>query len=218
MPTKFIRVRQFVCLRLKIFPDKRLKKKIGKTMSDFVQELLSEYAPTVGKHISSRLDIDERATQQIMSALTPMILSGLKQQKDTRGGVKRVDHILGKYGSSDVLNDLEGLIDQKAAEDNRDANLGGLLGKSGDTIASSLGDKLGIDSDLVRQIIPILSPIILGAITKKRDTQTVGSAGIASMLDQDGDGKILDDVAGFLVKGFSQKEGLTGMIGSFFGK
>jgi len=187
-------------------------------MSDFVQELLSEYAPTVGKHISSRLDIDERATQQIMSALTPMILSGLKQQKDTRGGVKRVDHILGKYGSSDVLNDLEGLIDQKAAEDNRDANLGGLLGKSGDTIASSLGDKLGIDSDLVRQIIPILSPIILGAITKKRDTQTVGSAGIASMLDQDGDGKILDDVAGFLVKGFSQKEGLTGMIGSFFGK
>ncbi len=35
-----------------------------------------------------------------------MILGGLKKQKDNHGGEERVDHILNKYGSSSVLDDI----------------------------------------------------------------------------------------------------------------
>lgn len=53
----------------------------------------------------------------------------------------------------------------------------------------------------------------------------MGSGGIGSLLDQDGDGSILDDVAGFLMKGLlgggSSKGGgsvMGSILGGLFGK
>lgn len=53
-------------------------------------------------------------------------------------------------------------------------------------------------------MIPALAPIILGALTRKRDTSNKGIGGIGSLLDANGDGSILDDVAGFILKGARQ--------------
>ena len=50
-------------------------------------------------------------------------------------------------------------------------------------------------------IISILAPIILGALTRKRDRGKVGSQGIAALINQDGNDTILDDVVGMLLGG-----------------
>ena len=42
-------------------------------------------------------------------------------------------------------------------------------------------------------------PVILVFLPNKRDSQGAGSIGIESLLDQNGDGSILVDVAGFLL-------------------
>ena len=71
------------------------------------------------------------------------------------------------------------------------------------------------------KLIPMLAPVILGFLTNKRDSQGVGSSGIATLLDQNGDGSILDDVAGFVLnQATGQKSGnlLTNLLGSLFGK
>ena len=76
------------------------------------------------------------------------------------------------------------------------------------------------------KLIPMLAPVILGALTKKRDTGA-GSGGIGALLDQDGDGSVLDDVAGFLInsmgKGSRRRGGglggaLGGILGGLLGK
>ena len=41
---------------------------------------------------------------------------------------------------------------------------------------------------------------------------------ITSLLDADGDGSILDDVAGMVMGSNQKKSGLGGMLGSLFGK
>ena len=41
---------------------------------------------------------------------------------------------------------------------------------------------------------------------------------IESFLDADGDGSILDDVAGMVLSGSSKKGGLGGLLGGLFGK
>ncbi len=51
------------------------------------------------------------------------------------------------------------------------------------------------------KIIPMIAPLVLGALTRKRDSGGLGLQGIAGLLDRDGDGNILDDVAGFLTQG-----------------
>lgn len=66
----------------------------------------------------------------------------------------------------------------------------------------------------------MLAPVILGFLTKKRDQEGMGSSGISALLDQDGDGSVLDDVAGFLMQGLgggSTQKQSGGLLGSLLG-
>jgi len=164
--------------------------------------------------------VDQSAVQKLIPQLAPLIISGLKVQKDTQGGDARVDHILNKYGDASVLNNIKDLISSKAQASSVDPNLGGLLGANGGLqAAQTLAKSLNIDASTVMKMIPTLAPLLLGFLSKKRDTGGAGISGIGSMLDADGDGSILDDVAGFLMKG-GAATGTTrgkGILGSLLG-
>lgn len=176
-------------------------------MAGFIDEFLKNYGPEVTQQMSKNFNVDQGTVQKLIPALAPLILSGLKKQKETHGGDARVDHILNKYGDSSVLNNIKDLISSKANASQVDPNLGGLLGDNGGVqAAQALGSKLNIDTSTIMKMIPALSPLILGALTKQRDTGGKGLTGIGALLDADGDGSILDDVAGFLLK----KGGTTG--------
>jgi len=152
--------------------------------------------------MSGNFNVDQGTVQKLLPQLAPLIIAGLKKQKDTRGGDERVDHILNKYGDSSVLDNIKGLIANKAQEQDVDPNLGGLLGDAGGIQAAQvLAKNMNVDASTIMKMIPALSPLILGALTKKRDTTARGISGVGAMLDADGDGSILDDVAGFLMKG-----------------
>ena len=193
-------------------------------MPGFVDEFMGTLGPTVAKQLASNLGIKQNVATQIIPQLIPMILGGLKRQKDEQGGEARVDHILNKYGSADVLSNIGGLFSQKAEDENADPRLGGLLGDSGVQATNMIADKFGLNANTAMKLIPMLAPVVLGALTQKRDAQGVGSTGIASLLDQDGDGSILDDVAGFLMQGLlgsgSQRGGnvLGSLLGGLLGK
>ncbi len=194
-------------------------------MANFMDEFMGTYGSKVSKDLSKTLGVNKGLLKQIIPQIAPLILGGLKKQKDNHGGDARIDHILNKYGSSDVLNDLGGLFRSKADDPNPDPGLGGLLGNSGFQASDVIAKKFNVDSSIISKIIPMLAPVILGALTKKRDTGA-GSGGIGALLDQDGDGSVLDDVAGFLMGslGGGRKRGggltgaLGGLLGGLFGK
>lgn len=187
-------------------------------MAGFIDEFMKEYGGELTNQMSSNFNVDKGTVQKLIPQLAPLIISGLKKQKDTMGGDERVDHILNKYGDPSVLNNIKDLVSSKAGSSDVDANLGGLLGESGGVQAASMLSKnMNIDASTIMKMIPALSPIILGALSKKRDTGNAGISGIGSLLDADGDGSILDDVAGFILKsGGGQAKG-KGMLGSILG-
>jgi len=68
------------------------------------------------------------------------------------------------------------------------------------------------------KMIPALAPIILGALSRKKTTASGGIGGIGSLLDADGDGSIIDDVAGYILKGgVSQQTKGKSILGSILG-
>jgi hypothetical protein len=189
-------------------------------MASFIDEFMKSYGSEVTQHMSSSFNVDQGTVQKLIPQLAPLILSGLKRQKDTMGGDERVNHILNKYGDASVLDNIKDLVSSRAGAADVDANLGGLLGSNGGVqAAQTLAKNLNIDASTIMKMIPALSPIILGALSKKRDTGGAGLTGIGSMLDADGDGSIIDDVAGFLLKGggtTTQARG-KGVLGSVLG-
>lgn len=188
-------------------------------MENLIEEFLGSMGPEVSKKLSSSLNIDQSTVNQVLPAVLPMIIGGLKKQKDERGGQARVDHILNKYGDPSVLNDIDGLFNKKLNDSTTDPNLGGLLGNAGSDATSYLTKNLNLNSNTAAKIIPMLAPIILGFLTKKRDSG-VGSSGLSSFLDQNGDGSVLDDVVGMLLSGGQNKNSniLGNILGGLFGK
>ena len=190
-------------------------------MSNFLEEFMSSMGPEVSKKLGSTLNIDQNIIQQIIPQVAPMILGGLKNQKDNFGGEQRVDHILNKYGSADVLQNLDQLFSNKLNDPKADPKLGGLLGDAGTQAANLISKNFNLDSNTVMKLIPMLAPVILGFLSNKRDSQGAGSTGISALLDQNGDGSILDDVAGFLLNQATGKKSgnlLTNLLGGLFGK
>jgi len=191
-------------------------------MPGFVDEFMGSYGPQVTKELTKNLGIKKNVANQIIPQVVPLILGGLRKQKDEFGGAARVDHILNKYGSANVLDNLGGLFANKAKDESVDARLGGLLGESGVQATDMIANKFNLSPSMASKLIPMLAPVVLGALSQKRDVGGVGSSGIAALLDQDGDGSILDDVAGFLMQGLlgGQKGGniLGGLLGGLLGK
>lgn len=187
-------------------------------MDEFLKYFMSNAGPETISQLTKQLGISKSAAKQIVPQVIPMILGGLKKQKDERGGEARVDKILNKYGSADALKDITGVLASKAKDEKPDPALGGLLGNSGIQASKMFSKNFKLDPDLAKRIIPMLSPIILGSLTKKRDAEGAGSRGIASLLDADGDGSILDDVAGFLGKGMKKNNLIGGLLGGLLKK
>jgi hypothetical protein len=145
-------------------------------MAGFIDEFMKTYGPEVTKQMSANFGLDQSTVQKLIPQLVPLILGGLKRQKDERGGEARVDHILNKYGDQSVLDNIQDLISNKASASAVDPNLGGLLGTEGGLQAAQvLGKSLNIDASKIMKMIPALAPLILGALTRKRDT---GGGGI----------------------------------------
>jgi hypothetical protein len=190
-------------------------------MGNLIEEFMGSMGSEVSQKMSEKTNIDQGTISQLLPVIAPMILGGLKKQKDERGGQDRVDHILNKYGDPSVLGNLDGLFQQKLDDKSTDPNLGGLLGNAGLDATNLLSQNLkGADSNMIAKLIPMLAPVILGFLTKKRDSGT-GSSGLAGLLDQDGDGSVLDDVAGLLMGGLGgqnkSSNPLSGLLGGLLG-
>ncbi len=187
-------------------------------MPNLLEEFINSIGPEVTQEMSSKTDIDKGTIQQLLPVITPMILGGLKKQKDEKGGQDRVDHILNKYGDASVLNNISDLFQNKLNDNTTDPNLGGLLGTAGTDATNLLSNNFKLDSNIAAKIIPMLAPVVLGFLTQKRDGGT-GSSGLASLLDQDGDGSVLDDVASLFLSGTSKSSNpLSGLLGGLFGR
>jgi len=185
-------------------------------MADFIEEFLKDYGRDVSKQASSNLGIKQDVILQMIPVVAPMILAGLKKQMAQHGGsdqkarADRVNHILNKYGKASVLSDMDKELAMSAKEKKPDPRLGGLLGESGVQAAYMMSNRFNIDKGMAMKLIVMLAPMILGALTNKRDKGGVGTKGIASLIDQDGDDQIIDDVAGMLFKSLDSSRSSSG--------
>jgi len=119
--------------------------------------------------------------------------------------------------------------------------LGHILGAKQPQVENALSSKSGIDAGTISQILKIAAPILLGYLGKQTKQQSVSTPDglngllgglmggdkaaakqqslVESFLDSDGDGSVIDDLAGMVLNSGGQKSsGLGGMLGGLFGK
>jgi len=178
-------------------------------MSSFVDQLLGSLGGNAAEKLGAQLGIPADKTQQAMSMLTPVLLGGLKKQKEN-SSEEEVEQMIQQAGASeDHVDNIDQFLSNAPAEIADDnLGLGSILDPSQrEQTTTAIAGKLGIDNGMTKKLITMLAPIILGMLMKqgRKDPQTqTRSGGIASILDRDGDGNILDDVAGIIFKGLGR--------------
>lgn len=190
-------------------------------MSPLIEQLIQSHGPQVAEQISSRLGIPAEKAAGVLPAVAPLILGGLQRQAREPGGEAAVEQMVESQGDAGILDDVAGFFARQTEADPGQAgalglgSLGGLFGGGGSAgpLIEAIAEKVGISKEKAGEIIPLIAPLVMGFLLKQKASAGTGGTGngslLTSLLDRDGDGSILDDVAGMLGGG--------GALGSLLG-
>lgn len=184
----------------------------------------------------------ESKTADVLGMAMPLLLGAMKKNAGTAEGAQGLMNALSSKHDGSILDDLGGLFGggvDKAVTDDGAGILSHVLGNKQSAVESALSQKSGMDAGSIAQILKIAAPIVMGFLGKQSTQSRVqDSSGmnsllggllggqpeqnqslITTLLDSDGDGSILDDVAGMVLGGSKKKKGgLGGMLGGLLGK
>jgi hypothetical protein len=203
-------------------------------MSGLLDLLNSPMGKQIISGVSGSTGQSESDTGNLLSMAMPVLMGAMKKNVQTPDGAAGLMSALSGKHDGGILDNLGGLfqggVDDSVQKDG-EGILGHLLGGNRPNVENALSQKSGMDAGSVAQILKVAAPILMGVLGKQTKQAGVSDAGgmlggqpkenqslISSLLDADGDGSILDDVAGMVLGGGKKKGGLGGLLGGLFGK
>ena len=213
-------------------------------MSGLLDLINSPMGKQIISGVAGQTNQSESKTADVLSMAMPILMGAMKRNASTPGGTQGLMNALSSKHDGSILDDLGGLfgggVDQNVMDDGAGI-LGHILGSKQPQVENALSSKSGLDAGSISQILKVAAPILLGFLGKQSRQQNVsnpdalsgllgglmggGSSAnqqqslIESLLDSDGDGSYLDDLAGMVLNSGGQKKGgLGGLLGGLFGK
>lgn len=157
--------------------------------------------------LSNKSGIDTNGVQSLITELAPKLLNGAKQ------------NLASNNDSTDLIGmisntNLDSLKANPSEIDNLDNGnmLGQLfssLNENESDVTNELSAKSGIDASSISSLLPMVAPLIMGALNKQTnlsaqdtsDTNNITSS-LLDFIDQDNDGSVVDDLVGIAGKFF----------------
>ncbi len=213
-------------------------------MASILDLLNSDMGKTLIEGTSKQLGQDKNKTSTALSAALPLILGAMKNNAKTPEGASGLLNALGNdKHSGSILDNLGSILGGGGIDDNvlKDGAgiLGHVFGGREQNVANAVSKSSGLDAGSAMNILKVAAPFIMGYLGKeKRQKNVSNESGIGDLLggllgnesqqqqsmverllDADGDGSIIDDVAGMILgSGGKKKGGLGGLLGGLFGK
>lgn len=189
-----------------------------------IEQLTSQLGGDSLTALAKQLNIDEGVASSAVKAALPMIIGAMARNNNKAGGGSMLDMLDADQDGS-IMDDLMGFL-SSSNNGIGPSLIEGMLGGKRGTIEQGIGKAAGLDSGTAGALLENLAPIVMGQLGKQKreqglDTSAIGDllnqeveqvkatpAGggaldmLNSVLDADGDGNALDDVAGMLGKLF----------------
>lgn len=212
-------------------------------MAGILDLLNSDIGKTIISGVSGSTGTDVNKTSSVLTMALPVLMKAMERNAaaSPEGAQGLLSAITDKHDGS-VLDNLGGLfsggVDDNVKTDG-DKILGHVLGAKKEGIQQIIGQKAGLDASSVGNILNVAAPILMGVLGKQAKQNNVSSTNdltgllggllgdsntkeeqnfLEKILDADGDGSVIDDVAGMVLGGAKKKEGLGGLLGGLFGK
>ena len=212
-------------------------------MSGLLELLDSPMGKQLISGVAGQTGQSENKKADVLGLAMPLLMGAMKKNASTPGGAQGLMNALSSKHDGSILDDLGGLfgggVDQGVMDDGAGI-LGHVFGTKQPQVENALSSKSGIDAGSISQILKIAAPIVLGYLGKQTRQQNLSSPDaltgllgglmggsntqkeqslIETFLDSDGDGSVIDDLAGMVLNSGGKKSGgLGGLLGGLFGK
>ncbi|MFI1745914.1 DUF937 domain-containing protein [Thalassobellus sediminis] len=211
-------------------------------MSGILDLLGSDLGKTIIDGVAGSTGNDTNKTSSVLTMALPVLMKAMQRNASTPQGAEGLLGALNGKHDGSILDNLGGLFSGGVDDDVKtdgEKILGHVLGAKQQGVQKVIGEKSGLDASSVANILKVAAPILMGVLGKQKQQQNVSSSNgigdllggllggnsaqqeqsfLESILDADGDGSVVDDVAGMLLGGNKSKGGLGGLLGGLFGK
>jgi hypothetical protein len=169
------------------------------------------------QQVSRQLGIGEDQASTAIKAAVPLLVGALQREASSPAGLDSLAGALDRDHDGSVLDDIGAFLGGGGNATAGAGILGHVLGSRQSNVAASLGQSTGLDAGSVLQLLTILAPLVMGALGKAKRQTHADAGGLADilggatrqvdqqapdlmsslgrMLDTDGDGSAIDDVA-----------------------
>ncbi len=211
-------------------------------MAGILDLLNSDLGKTIISGVSGSTGTDQNKTSSVLTMALPVLMKAMERNASTPEGAQGLMSALSGQHDGSILDNLSGLfgggVDDNVKNDGAKI-LGHVLGNKQQGVEQVIGQKSGLDAGSVANILKVAAPILMGVLGKQAKQNNVSSQNdlggllggllggndtkseqsfLEKILDADGDGSVIDDVAGMVLGGSKSKGGLGGLLGGLFGK
>ncbi|REH50432.1 hypothetical protein C7448_10444 [Tenacibaculum gallaicum] len=215
-------------------------------MTGILDLLNSDTGKAIISGVAGSTGQDTNKTSSVLTMALPVLMKAMQRNATTPQGAESLKSALDKHdgGILDNLGDLfNGGVNSNVLQDGGKI-LGHVLGNKQQGVEQIIGQKAGMDTGAVANILKTAAPILMGVLGKQSRQKNINNSNdlsgllggllggnstqkeqsfLEQILDADGDGSIVDDVAGMILGNTSssqQKSGglLGGLLGGVFGK
>ncbi len=177
--------------------------------------------------IQSQVGLDEGTARKAVPAAVGTLLGALAKNSQNSSGAEALLGALSRDHDGSILDNLSGALGSPQEVSAGEGILKHVLGGKRAAVENGLGQSLGVNQQQMGQLLAMLAPVIMGALGKARREQGFdagslaktlghersslehkmpsGMGGLGSLLDADGDGSIVDDLAKKAAGGFFKK-------------
>ncbi len=204
-------------------------------MASILDLLNTQMGEELVKKASSKTSEDKGKVTSALGMALPLILGAMKRNTTDPEGAENLDKALqSEKHNGDFLNNLEERDTEELTGEGSKI-LNHVLGSRQSRISKTIAGALNMDETSVNKILEMAAPVIMGLLGQQKRKDNVGASGLSgllgsvmgsnsshdqslveTLLDADGDGSVIDDVAGMVLGGKKGKKGgslLGGMLG-----
>ncbi len=182
-------------------------------MSNLVDGIMDQLGPAGVAQIAKSLGVNESVMGPAVAAAIPAILGGMANNTRQPSGAESLASALGDHSPS-IFDGLGALL---GGGGDGAKILGHVFGNRQSNVEQNLAGQSGLNLDVIMKLLPILAPLVMGYLSKEKQSKGLdagglgavlgqerqaveqrqpGLGGLAAILDADGDGSIIDDVLG----------------------
>ncbi|MFN0014250.1 MAG: DUF937 domain-containing protein [Saprospiraceae bacterium] len=207
---------------------------------DLMNLLQGQLSDDVLNQLSQQIGAPKEQTASAANGIFATLIGGLANNATSESGLSSLMTALDRDHDGSVLDDLVGMIGNMSQQGNAAGTMNGagilghILGDRQETAAQQVSQSSGLNMDQIMKLMPVLAPIVMGALGRAKNSEGFDLGGLAQVLmgsaqnaQSGGFGDLIGSVLGGVLSGNQPQQqqpqqdggGLFGQIlGGIFGK